>query len=126
MGLLSVCHVEGHASKPQSYQSCDHIAKVSHQQNVSPFICSVVRSYFLFSTMIGFTLIRDEGKGGNERVPVLDEVLCVHVCYDLFISPPCTAFATSCQVYPSEYAYYDDSVTRTESASANCRELSSK
>ena len=32
-----------------------------------------------------------------------------------------TALATSCQVYPSEYAYHDDSVTRTESASANCR-----
>ena len=33
----------------------------------------------------------------------------------------CTALATSCQVYPSEYAYHDDSVTRTESTSANCR-----
>ena len=32
-----------------------------------------------------------------------------------------TATATSCQVYPSEYAYRDDFVTRTESASANCR-----
>ena len=32
-----------------------------------------------------------------------------------------TALATSCQVYPSEYAYRDDSVTRAESASANCR-----
>ena len=32
-----------------------------------------------------------------------------------------TAHATSCQVYPSEYAYSDDSVIRTESASANCR-----
>ena len=32
-----------------------------------------------------------------------------------------TALATSCQVYPSEYAYRDDSVIRTESASANCR-----
>ena len=31
------------------------------------------------------------------------------------------AFATSCRAYPSEYAYRDDSVTRTESASANCR-----
>ena len=31
------------------------------------------------------------------------------------------AHATSCQVYPSEYAYRDDSVTRVESASANCR-----
>jgi hypothetical protein len=29
--------------------------------------------------------------------------------------------ATYCQVYPSEYAYRDDSVTRAESASANCR-----
>ena len=32
-----------------------------------------------------------------------------------------TALATSCQVYPSEYAYWDDSVTRAESTSANCR-----
>ena len=32
-----------------------------------------------------------------------------------------TALATSCQVYPSEYAYRDDSVSRAESASANCR-----
>ena len=32
-----------------------------------------------------------------------------------------TALTTSCQVNPSEYAYRDDSVTRVESASANCR-----
>ena len=31
------------------------------------------------------------------------------------------ALATSCQVYPSEYAYHPDSVTRAESGSANCR-----
>ena len=33
------------------------------------------------------------------------------------------ALATSChcQVYPSEYAYHDDSVTRSETGSANCR-----
>ena len=31
------------------------------------------------------------------------------------------ASASSCQVYPSEYAYHKDSVYRTESASANCR-----
>ena len=31
------------------------------------------------------------------------------------------ASATSCQVYPSEYAYQNNSVTRMESASANCR-----
>ena len=29
--------------------------------------------------------------------------------------------ATSCQVYPSEYAFHDDSVTRAERGSANCR-----
>ena len=32
-----------------------------------------------------------------------------------------TAHATPSQVYPSEYAYRYDSVTRTESGSANCR-----
>ena len=31
------------------------------------------------------------------------------------------ALATSCQVYPSEYAYEDDSVTKAESTSAKCR-----
>ena len=31
------------------------------------------------------------------------------------------ALATSCQVYPSEYAYHDASVTRAESGLANCR-----
>ena len=31
------------------------------------------------------------------------------------------AHATPCQVYPSEYAYHGDSVTRSESGSANCR-----
>ena len=35
-----------------------------------------------------------------------------------------TALATSCRVYPSEYAYRYDSVTRAESASANCRRYS--
>ena len=32
-----------------------------------------------------------------------------------------TAHATSCQVYPSEYAYRDDSVSRAENPSTNCR-----
>jgi membrane-bound inhibitor of C-type lysozyme len=31
------------------------------------------------------------------------------------------ALATPCQVYPSEYAYRDDTVTRAESIHANCR-----
>ena len=35
-----------------------------------------------------------------------------------------TACATSCQEYPLEYAYRDDSVTRTESVNANCRRYS--
>ena len=34
------------------------------------------------------------------------------------------AQATCCQVYPSEYAYRDNSVNRAESASANCRKYS--
>ena len=40
------------------------------------------------------------------------------MCHEQLIS---TAHATSCQVYPSEYAYRDDSVNGAESASANCR-----
>ena len=35
------------------------------------------------------------------------------------------AHTTSCQVYPSEYAFRDDSVSRAESASANCRRYQS-
>ena len=48
---------------------------------------------------------------------------CVCVCHDRFIAPTCiAALATSCQpVYPSEYAYRDDSITRNESVGANCR-----
>ena len=37
-----------------------------------------------------------------------------------------TASSSSCLVYPSEYAYCDDSVTRAESASANCRSYPSR
>ena len=41
---------------------------------------------------------------------------------ELFVDNFSTALATSCQVYPSEYTYKDDSsVDRAESASANCR-----
>ena len=37
------------------------------------------------------------------------------------------AHTTSCQlVYPSEYAYHDDSVTRAESSTANCRNYPSQ
>ena len=49
----------------------------------------------------------------------------MYVCNDLFISPACTALAASCQVYPSEYAYEEDSVGEHESASANCRSYQS-
>ena len=88
--------------------------------SVLSYAC-VVGSYFLYST-IGFPLnICDKGERDNEWVSVLDQVLCVCVCHDLFIAPACTALATSCQVYPSEYAYEHDSVTRTESVNANCR-----
>ena len=46
------------------------------------------------------------------------EVCCIashpNILYD-------TAHTTSCQMYPSEYAYRHDSVIRAESKSANCR-----
>ena len=41
----------------------------------------------------------------------------VLICYIIYS----TVFATSCQTHPSEYAYRDGSVTRTEYPSANCR-----
>ena len=37
------------------------------------------------------------------------------------LNSPYTVSSALCQVHPSEYAYHDDSVNRTESASANCR-----
>ena len=40
------------------------------------------------------------------------------MCHEQLIS---TAHVTACHVYPSEYAYRDNSVSRAESASANCR-----
>ena len=40
---------------------------------------------------------------------------------ELFAVNLSTALATSCQVYPLGYAYDKNSVSRTESASANCR-----
>ena len=41
--------------------------------------------------------------------------------YTVILTNFCIAHATSCQVYPSEYAYRDDSYNKAESASANCR-----
>ena len=52
------------------------------------------------------------------------------VCHDLFIipGPARTALATSCQVYPSEYAYHVDSVGEHESMkqSSNIVEYNTK
>ena len=40
----------------------------------------------------------------------------------LTLTYPSTVSSTSsCQVYPSEYAYRDDSVSKTESTNSNCR-----
>ena len=41
--------------------------------------------------------------------------------YIVILTTFCTAHATSCQVYLSEYAYRDDSVNRAEPFNANCR-----
>ena len=86
-----------------------------------PLFAHALRSYFLFA-IVGFTLIWDKGERDRKLASELDEVL--YVWHDLCVNIPvytCTALATSCQVYPLEYAYKDDSVTRTESNSANCR-----
>ena len=53
------------------------------------------------------------------------------MCHDLFYIVIIyyniyTALPTSCQVYPSEYAYKDDSVAEHESSSANCRRYPSR
>ena len=48
----------------------------------------------------------------------------MHACMPCMSIYYSTAHATSCQVYPSEYAYRHDSVNRAESYSANCRRYS--
>ncbi len=49
--------------------------------------------------------------------------IVVHVIIILAMSLS-TVSSVSCPVYPSEYAYQDDSVSRDESTSANCRRYS--
>ena len=52
----------------------------------------------------------NQGKCHSCNVYNYLNIICTHA-----------ALATSCQVYPSEYAYHDDSVTRAETPSDNCR-----
>ena len=49
------------------------------------------------------------------------KVTDMRICSHNFYNSLCIVYATSGQVYPSEYAYRNDSVTRTESVRANCR-----
>ena len=81
----------------------------------------ILGSYFLFTTVGCNIFIRFCDKTKQEILQNTQwwTVWCVHAMNNLFS----TAHATSCQVYPSEYAYRDDSVslTRFESASANSR-----
>ena len=53
---------------------------------------------------------------GNEPAAAVQNHMYCNSHSNIFV-----AFASSCQVYPSEYAYLHDSVTRAESGSANCR-----
>ena len=73
--------------------------------------------FFLFLT-IGLTFICDEGKQTICSRSVFDEMWCV---WAMSINCYSTVLATSCQIYPSEYAYHGGSVNRAESVSANCR-----
>ena len=76
--------------------------------------------FFLFST-IGFTFICDEGE---QTISLLVNLLSIWwnvVCGPWVLICYSTVLATSCQIYPSEYAYHADSVNRAESVSANCR-----
>ena len=67
-------------------------------------------SLYLILNLVGITFSTDQGKSNSYN-------RYNHASYhSLYI-----ALATSCQVYPSEYAYLDDSVTRAERGSANCR-----
>ena len=79
------------------------------------------KGYFLVSIFIGFAFVSDQGEQTialtcyNIILKCATHAMSVHVvCYS-------TALAIPCQVYPSEYAYHDDSVNRAERSSANCR-----
>ena len=109
-----------------SCQSCDLSKDQSLKKMPVLSLTRILKEYFLFSTL-GFTFICNKGERDNKQISVLDdsEVLCVFINHDLlitlFITATYTALATSCQVYPSEYAFKEDSVGEYESPSANCR-----
>ena len=65
--------------------------------------------FILYLVLLGSSFIPHLGKTKREYI------------YWNYLQQISTALASSCQVYPSEYAYRDDSVTRAESARANCR-----
>ena len=78
------------------------------------------RGYFLVSIFVGFAFVSDQG----EQTIACDLLqYYIKMCYTCHECMFCysTALAIPCQVYPSEYAYHDDSVNRAESGSANCR-----
>ena len=70
----------------------------------------VQNSLYPILTFVGVIFSINQGKDTPKFV---NTVISIRFWY---IAP-----ATSCHVYPSEYAYKSDTVTRTESASANCR-----
>ena len=72
---------------------------------MSHIICFV-----LYPILLGSSFFPHFGKNRSVCIIIIINTICILI-----------ASTTTCQVYPSQYAYYDDSVTRTESASANCR-----
>ena len=86
-------------------------SSANHPENVNPFIRS--SSEKLATLFIRFCDKRKQEKFAEYSV--MNSVMCA--MSNLFS----TAHTISCQVYPLEYAYWNSSVTRAESASTKCR-----
>ena len=76
----------------------------------TPYLLCAQVNFFLIATSVFVTHSGTRPKMIKFNVSLLK-----------FVANVSTALATSYQVHPSEYAYEKNSVTRAESASANCR-----
>ena len=63
----------------------------------------------LIVALLGITFFPGKVRINNNIIVIMQNIIIT------------AASILSCQVYPSEYAYYDDSVTRAQSDSTNCR-----
>ena len=72
------------------------------------------KSFYLILTFVGVMISINQGKYNS--ITFVHDHTVISIQNFLYV-----ARDSSCQVYPSEYAYKHDSVTRAESTSANCR-----